>query len=188
MSQTLFLVAISLCFLTIFFIGNINRTGQTVEQDSEIFQKEFIDQLVPKARELKDTHGIRPSVLIAQAILESDWGRSDLALSANNLFGIKAHGDGVDYQTKEYSEKEGWSEIKASFKEYASFEESMEDYANLLHNGTDWNPTLYHPVLYAADYQEAAQRIAEAGYATDPDYSEKIIAIIQKYELNQYDE
>lgn len=63
----------------------------------------------------------------------------------------------------------------------------MDDHTLLFVNGTDWNSDLYKNVLSATNYQEAATALQTAGYATDPDYAQKVINVIETYQLNQYD-
>ncbi len=83
---------------------------------------------------------------------------------------------------------EQWVTIQGDFRVYDSWEESMDDHTMLFVNGVDWNPALYVNVLSATDYKTAAKALQEAGYATDPDYAEKIIRVIETYHLNQYDQ
>lgn len=123
---------------------------------------------------------------IAQAILESNWGKSSLSQQENNYFGIKGSSEYRKYATLEYDNE--WKEIHASFRSYPSLEASVEDYAKLIVYGTDWNPELYHPVIEAQTPREAAYALKEAGYATDPSYPEKIIEIVERYDLVKFDE
>ena len=125
---------------------------------------------------------------LGQAILESNWGKSTLASKYNNLFGIKAYGDQkkVSLETKEFVNEE-WITIQGDFKVYDSWEQSMNDHTQLFVQGVDWNPALYEKVITATNYQEAAQALQDAGYATDPGYAQKIIQVIETYQLNQYD-
>lgn len=150
----------------------------------------FIEKISGKAQQLQSQYGVLPSISIAQAILESNWGTSGLALRNQNFYGIKG-GDVTEkerFRTKEFLEEtKEWIEIDASFKKYDSWEESMEDHARLLVNGTKWNPELYKPVIEAVDYKEAAYALKKAGYATDPDYPEKLISLIEQYNLQKHD-
>ncbi len=63
----------------------------------------------------------------------------------------------------------------------------MKDHALLFVNGTSWNKNQYQDVLQATNYRDAAQALLKDGYATDPTYPDKLIQIIQKYHLSQYD-
>ena len=71
---------------------------------------------------------------------------------------------------------------------YDSWADSVLAHAQLLANGVDWNPTLYHKVLGTRNYKQAAQALQEAGYATDPTYAEKLIQMIEQHQLYQYDQ
>lgn len=159
-----------------------------LQEDEDMTKQEFIDRLLPHAEELQEGYGILPSIIIGQAILESNWGSSQLAHEYNNLFGIKAYGDQdkVNLETKEYV-NEQWVTIKGEFRVYNSWEESMDDHTMLFVNGVDWDPQMYEDVLTAQNYQEAADALQEAGYATDPGYSDKIKDVIDRYQLDQYD-
>ncbi|OJF91561.1 glycoside hydrolase family 73 protein [Alkalibacterium sp. 20] len=148
-------------------------------------REEFIADVASYAAPLKESHGIKPSVAIAQAILESNWGKSSLSQQEHNYFGIKGQSDSGKYATMEYDEE--WIEIQTSFRSYPSLEASVQDYAELIANGVSWNPELYQSVQEAATYKEAAYALYSAGYATDPTYPEKLIEIIELYELDQYD-
>jgi flagellum-specific peptidoglycan hydrolase FlgJ len=82
---------------------------------------------------------------------------------------------------------EQWITIQGDFKVYSTWEESLDDHTMLFVNGTNWNPQLYAGVLTATDYKQAAQALQTAGYATDPDYANKIISVIETYNLDRYD-
>lgn len=174
------------------FFGTLYLLSQTVEEEVEVnvqeewTKDEFIDEVASYAVPLRSTHGIRPSVTIAQAILESNWGESRLSRQENNFFGIKGQSSETAYATREYDEE--WEEVMASFRSYPSLEASVEDYADLIKNGTNWDPKLYEDVQKACTYQGAAQALYTAGYATDPSYPEKVITIIETYDLNRFDE
>ena len=160
-----------------------------VRLESEQTGLEFINRLVPVAKELQQNHGILPSIILGQAILESDWGKSELSAQYNNLFGIKSfspNDDSVKLTTKEYKDGK-WIEIKANFKVYASWDDCMRDHTLLFVNGVDWDPYLYQGVLLASDYKTAALALQTSGYATDPDYAQKVIEVIEANQLYQYD-
>ncbi|GEK90393.1 glycoside hydrolase family 73 protein [Alkalibacterium kapii] len=175
--------------MTLTFFGTIALIGQTIEKDTERetdwTKEEFIKEVASYVVPLKSSHGIRPSVAIAQAILESNWGQSGLSRQENNYFGIKGQSNGRQYKTREYEEE--WTEVFASFRSYPSLEASVRDYAELISGGTKWNPKLYRDVQEASSYQEAAQALYSAGYATDPSYPKKVIDIIETYDLDRFD-
>lgn len=173
----------------VFSLKNLSSPFTDNQQENEAqSHQQFIERLVPHAQELQDGYGVLPNIILGQAILESNWGKSTLASKYNNLFGIKAYGDQkkVSLETKEFVNEE-WITIQGDFKVYDSWEQSMDDHTQLFVQGVDWNPALYEKVITATNYQEAAQALQDAGYATDPGYAQKIIQVIETYQLNQYD-
>ncbi|EMW6196597.1 glycoside hydrolase family 73 protein [Enterococcus faecium] len=173
----------------VFSLKNLSSPFTDNQQENEAqSHQQFVERLVPHAQELQDGYGVLPSIILGQAILESNWGKSTLASKYNNLFGIKAYGDQkkVSLETKEFVNEE-WITIQGDFKVYDSWEQSMDDHTQLFVQGVDWNPALYEKVITATNYQEAAQALQDAGYATDPGYAQKIIQVIETYQLNQYD-
>ncbi len=161
----------------VFSLKNLSSPFTDNQQENEAqSHQQFIERLVPHAQELQDGYGVLPSIILGQAILESNWGKSTLASKYNNLFGIKAYGDQkkVSLETKEFVNEE-WITIQEDFKVYDSWEQSMDDHTQLFVQGVDWNPALYEKVITATNYQEAAQALQDAGYATDPGYAQKII-------------
>ena len=184
------LFAICLIFFSAIILLSSEYTPQDTEQVKKNFgsEQEFIVQTAKYAVSLKETYGILPSISIAQAILESDWGRSELSVENNNFYGIK--GDNPDktvmMNTKEFVNGE-WIEIKAPFRKYDSWQESMDEHARLIVYGTTWNENQYAGVLAATNYKDAAYALEKSGYATDPDYPGKLIRLIEEYKLNQYD-
>lgn len=152
----------------------------------------FINSISSYAVSLGQQYNIYPSVMIAQAILESGWGNSILASAPNyNLFGIKGsyNGNSVAMQTSEWSASKGWYTITANFRKYPSYRESLEDNAKLLRNGLTWNAANYSGTWRenASNYKEATAGLVKGGYATDPSYSTSLNNIIASYNLTQYD-
>lgn len=175
-------------FIVIYLISKpINsKLEENQKGVNEFLSKEdFFLELSPYAKEVSTSHGVRPSLLLAQAALESNWGNSDLARESNNYFGIK-NKKGKEYTTKEFYASE-WDHYQSYFEEYDSPHDSVIAYADLLKFGTSWDKNLYQEVIQAKSYQEAAYALVGAGYATDPNYAEKLIQIIEQYELNKFD-
>lgn len=190
-NTTFILVAIVAAFIVSFFGYRLYEQHQS-EARVEAVQQErnaFVKKIAPYAVELGQQYGVLPSITIAQAILESNWGTSSLASQYNNYFGIK--GDDPSntklLQTKEYTNGQ-WITINGRFRVYSDFRESMKDHTKLLVNGTTWNSQQYKQVIQSKDYIDAAVALQADGYATDPGYTSKIIRIIQKYNLKKYDE
>lgn len=176
----------------VFSLGSLTKPTNTLslQQQEVSTNQEFINQLVPVAKELHESYGILPSIILGQAILESDWGKSELSAKYNNLFGIKSfnpNDESVKLSTKEYKNGK-WIDIKANFKVYRSWDDCMRDHTMLFVNGVDWDPYLYQGVLLASDYKTAAIALQTSGYATDPDYASKVIEVIEANELYKYDQ
>lgn len=139
------------------------------------------------------THKILPSLVGAQAILESGWGKSELAINANNLFGVKADsgwkGEKYNVPTKEFIDNQ-WITINADFRKYKDWNESVNDHANFFIEN-DFRKNNYRHLIGEKDYKKAVEAIlkpiAEYGYATDPDYANKIIRIIEENKLYEWD-
>ncbi|EJL44035.1 muramidase (flagellum-specific) [Brevibacillus sp. CF112] len=150
-------------------------------------QQEFIAKIAPAAVvDMKKTR-VPASLTIAQAILESNWGKSGLTQRANNLFGIKGTGPAgsVSMPTTEYVKGKP-IKVNANFRKYNSWAESIADHSALILKGTKDKPTRYHGVL-GADYKTACHAIWKGGYATDPAYPQKLIGLIERYGLAKYD-
>lgn len=154
-------------------------------------QKEFINNLAYHAMKLGKQYGLFPSVMIAQAIHESGWGKSTLSIHPHfNLFGIKGeyNGKSVTMKTWEDDGSGNVEWINAAFRSYPSFYESMEDNAKLLRNGLSWNKEFYKGAWreVAGNYQNATQWL-QGRYATDSSYAKKLNVIIHDWNLTKYD-
>lgn len=146
-------------------------------------ETEFLNAIKEGAFESWKEYGILPSILTAQAVLESDWGTSELALYGNALFGVKASNwEGKTYtkRTREvYNGKEAF--INAAFRAYDSWTDSMIDHGQFL------NKERYALAIGEKDYQKSITAIFNGGYATDPEYVEKITTVIKNYQLDKWD-
>ncbi|WP_155286473.1 glycoside hydrolase family 73 protein [Lacticaseibacillus zhaodongensis] len=170
-------------------VQNVQQEQAASASSAALAQKQaFIQRLAPYAQTLRVDYGVLPSITLAQAILESDWGTSKLSSDYHNLFGVKASSSqpGQELTTREWVNGQ-WKTVTARFRVYSDDYASMRDHALLLDNGTSWNTHQYQTVIAASDYQTAARALQTSGYATDPNYASKLIAIIQKYQLNKYD-
>lgn len=147
----------------------------------------FINQVKEGARNGWEKYKILPSISIAQAILESNWGRSELATKANNLFGIKGDHNGASYTvaTKEFVDGK-FITVDAAFRKYPSWNESIEDHGQFF-TSTNWRKDNYKKVVGETDYRTAAGELSNSGYATDPNYSKKLTDLIEAHNLTEYD-
>ena len=157
----------------------------------------FIEYIGSLAKEDMKTSGILASITIAQSILESNGGQSDLVLKANNLFGMKANlsgntwdstWDGKIYSKITREEINGkLEEIVAEFRAYNSIEESIKDHSNYLRDAKNGSNLRYAGIIGETNYKKAIQIIKDGGYATDSKYVNKIINIIEEYDLDRWD-
>ncbi|MGP4842582.1 flagellar assembly peptidoglycan hydrolase FlgJ [Marinobacter sp. 1Y8] len=152
--------------------------------------EQFVRTLLPMATEAAGDSGIDPRVMVAQAALETGWGKHMIegadGAPSFNLFGIKADsrwdGGSVDIMTTEYREGLPMNE-RAAFRSYDGYSASFSDYVEFLNR----NPR-YRDVLAAADRpEEFADRLQAAGYATDPNYGAKIRSIMNSDTFDIFD-
>lgn len=142
----------------------------------------FISRLLRPAQEAAQQSGLHPHLILAQAALESGWGKREIPAAdgspSHNLFGIKATGDWrgktTEITTTEYINGVK-QKVKAAFRVYDSYEHALSDYAKLLTK----NPR-YRGVVQSGSPEQGAKALQAGGYATDPAYAKKLIAIIQK--------
>lgn len=147
---------------------------------------DFFNLLKPYAiADMKET-GVPASLTLAQAALESNWGKSKLATESKNLFGIK-NKRGKNYKTKEFI-RGNWYTVNAPFAVYQDWTGSIADHSALVLRGTRDKPKRYHGVLWEKDYKKACDAIQAGGYATDPTYSKKLQLIIESNNLQAIDE
>ena len=146
------------------------RWNQTYQQ--------YIDQYKDVAIEQMKRYGIPASITIAQGIFESGAGQSELAVKANNHFGIKCNGWSG---RKSYHDDDERGEC---FRVYDNAYESFEDHSKFLSSRQRYS-SLFN--LKKDDYKGWARGLKAAGYATNPKYADRLIEIIQLYKLYQYD-
>jgi len=144
--------------------------------------EQFVSRLLPAAQRASRESGVPAQLIMAQAALESGWGRREIraedGTASYNVFGIKADkswkGAVVEAGTTEYVNGVA-QKSQATFRAYGSYEEAFSDYAKFLTT----NPR-YANVLATQDPAEAAHGLQRAGYATDPQYGGKLIRIMQQ--------
>lgn len=144
--------------------------------------------------------GILASVLLAQFILESGYGKSELAQNANNIFGMKcslsgntwggSSWDGKSKYTKKTQEQNAdgsYETITADFRKYPCIEDSITDHSAYLLGAMNGKKLRYDGLKGCTDYKKAVQIIKDGGYATSLTYVEKLCSIIEKWKLTDYD-
>ena len=179
-NNTVFLFCIFLFIVIIFiFLTKNDNVDKHQYADKKL---EYIETTKPLAKKIAKKYKLFPSVIIAQSALESSYGSSELSSTYNNYFGIKSNSnDGVRLDTIEYVNNKG-GVYNENFRSYKSKVDSFTDYAKLITRAER-----YEKVRQANDYKEACKSLQECGYATDPNYADKIISIIEKYELYELD-
>ena len=144
--------------------------------------------------------GILASVSLAQFILESGYGKSELAQNANNVFGMKCSLSGNTWagsvwdgtskytkQTKEQNADGSYVTITADFRKYPCVEDSIADHSAYLLGAKNGSRLRYDGLKGCTDYKKAVQIIKDGGYATSLTYVEKLCSIIERWNLTQYD-
>jgi flagellar protein FlgJ len=159
------------------------KAGLTAEQTA------FLNLVAGPARQNFVESRVPASVTIAQAVLESGWGRGDIPRTANNYFGAKCHGGAPGdiavgcrtFPTRECNAS-GCYATTGSFRAYASVLDSLRDHAVILSK-----PRYAAAFAYTADPNRFAAEIHKAGYATDPNYTKLLTDLMAKYDLYRYD-
>lgn len=148
--------------------------------------KEFIDMIGKAAVAEYERFKILPSLTIAQAILESNWGKSMLSQKAYNYFGMKAGSGwkGATYSSKTQEQTPAGQAftINADFRAYPDVQAGIRGYYVFLQYPR------YANLKGVTDYKEACRLIKADGWATDVKYTDKLVSLIEKYGLTKYDE
>ena len=143
--------------------------------------------------------GVLASISLAQFILESGYGKSELAQQANNCFGMKKSlsgntwegsvWDGKSIYTKKTREQRSWGTetVTAQFRKYACIEDSIADHSAYLLGAKKGSALGYEGLKGCTDYRKAAQIVKAGGYATSTAYVDKLCSIIEQWKLTQYD-
>lgn len=159
--------------------------------------EQFLEYVGQRAKEDMKKTGVLASVTIAQSILESAWGQSELSLKANNLFGMKSSLSGNTWSSEwdgkiysKYSDEEYngvVTSVKSDFRMYSTVDASIKDHSDYLCGAKKGSELRYKGLKGETNYKTAIQIIKDGGYATDSGYVDKICVIIEKYELDKFD-
>ncbi len=158
-------------------------TAASTPTASTAERAQFVSRIWPQAQQAAQQLGVHPLSVVAQAALESNWGKSVPhsagGTSSNNLFGIKASGDwtgaAVSTDTEEY-ESGSATNVKAAFRAYDTPQASLRDYVALLSS----NPRYRGALNSGADVTAFANALHRGGYATDPDYVAKLTSVARQ--------
>lgn len=167
------------------------ENDQDTVNEVDLDTQTFVVKIGEEARDIADKNHLYASVMIAQAILESASGSSDLAKAPNyNLFGVKGNykGKSVYFHTLEDNGLGNLYSISAGFRKYPSYKESLQDYAALLTKPVGLQANFYEGAwkTKAKTYKEATAYLT-GRYATDTAYNQKLNKLIETYHLTDYD-
>ena len=177
-------------------LDSIELVGAEIALDSPVLEQhqsyipqsidDFVKSVWPYVKQASNLIGIDPKVLMAQAALETGWGqfiaKDTDGSSSHNLFNIKApkafSDSAVDIKTTEFVDDTPMK-VVASFKKYPSIQHSISDYISLITTNKRYQVALAN----AADPKRYLDELQAAGYATDPNYANKIVSIYKGDEL-----
>jgi peptidoglycan hydrolase FlgJ len=164
-------------------LNNVDKANSQEARPQFNSPQAFIDFMYPQAEQAASKLGVKPQVLIAQAALETGWGEKIIkqadGTSSYNLFGVKADqrwsGKEATVSTLEYRDGVVNQEL-ASFRAYDSYQQSFDDYVDFVKQGQRYQQALGH----GGNARHYIQALQEAGYATDPNYAEKVLHIMER--------
>lgn len=186
-----FLVFLAVLVLGIFSPLYAHRATPSANKTEKVpYNKmEFFADIAPTVQKVAEAYGVRPSLVMAQAALESDYGQNLLAVKYHNLFAVSAQpGDKpVTLKYKRYFVNEWQTEI-GQFAVYKSWDDAIYDYFDLLKSGKIRNSEGAYDIMVSnKGYKKPAQALQDMGFSSDPNYASKLIAIIEENDLTTYD-
>lgn len=182
--------------------GNVEviPSGMQAEEFQGLTEEQVLAKVGPLFTADQKKSGILASVSMAQFILESGYGKSELALGANNCFGMKKSlsgntwsgsvWDGVSIYKKKTQEQKAdgsYVTVTAEFRKYPNVDDSIADHSAYLLGAKNGEKFRYDGLKGCSDHKKAVQIIKDGGYATSLTYVEKLCSIIEKWKLTQYD-
>ena len=186
-----FLVFLAVLVLGIFSPLYAHRATPSANKTEKVSynKSEFFADIAPTVQEVAEASGVRPSLVMAQAALESDYGQNLLAVKYHNLFAVFAQPGNkpVTLKYKRYFVNEWQTEI-GQFAVYKSWDDAIYDYFDLLKSGKIRNSEGAYDVMVSnKGYKKPAQALQDIGFSSDPNYASKLIAIIEENDLTTYD-
>lgn len=150
------------------------------------FQQAFMNRMLPHAQQASQPRGVPVHMMLGQAALESGWGKHEIrnadGTNSHNLFGIKAgsnwNGKVAAVTTTEYENGVARKQVQ-NFRAYPSYAAAFQDYAQLINN----NPRYAEVLQQGGDHAGMAQAMQRAGYATDPNYANKLVQVMSKLDV-----
>ena len=186
-----FLVFLAVLVLGIFSPLYAHRATPNADQKEKVSynKAEFFASIAPTVQEVSEAYGVRPSLVMAQAALESDYGQDLLAVKYHNLFAVAAQpGDKlITLKYKRYFVNEWQTEI-GNFAVYKSWNDAIYNYFALLKSGKIRNSEGAYDIMVSnKGYKKPAQALQDMNFSTDPNYASKLINIIEENDLTTYD-
>ncbi len=196
-------IVLSIALLAFFVSPSLAETKTQASIFANMAEEEAVVKIAELCREDMKRSGILASVSAAQFIRESNYGKSELAQNANNMFGMKCRisnntwdgstWDGASKYTKQTREEYTLgikTIVTRDFRKYSCIEDSVADHSAYLLGAMNEREgkKRYEGLVGEKDYRKAAQIIKDGGYATDSAYVEKLCEVIERYNLTQYDD
>jgi len=186
--RPILLLAIPILLVNTVVVGApTSPTDLLTSEDYAPLAEKYIKEHYSLAVSEMERTSIPASITLAQGMLESGYGTSELAKNANNHFGIKCHKGWVgETYTHKSSENTNGSMVarKSCFRSYGTVEESYADHSDFLASRSNYSQLF---LANTTDYKFWAEGLLKGGYATDPTYAKKIMTTIENYSLNKYD-
>ncbi|WP_187271117.1 glucosaminidase domain-containing protein [Neolewinella aurantiaca] len=175
---------------TLGFSAANTSSPEIILTSSEADQEDYIKRFKKIAMSEMERSGVPASIKLAQGILESDAGRSKLARSANNHFGIKcgSQWNGEEYYKEDDDYNDQGKLIKSCFRQYRNADASFVAHSEFLRDPAKSFRYGFLFRLDPTDYRAWAEGLRTSGYATNPNYPQLLISLIERYNLNQYDQ
>ena len=180
--------------------GSEKKKGTQATIFAGMTEREVIEKVGPLFTADQSRTGVLASVSMAQFLLESGYGKSELAQKANNCFGMKKNLSGNTWsgsawdrsstytkQTKEQNANGSYITITAEFRKYACVEDSITDHSAYLLGAKNGSALRYAGLKGCTDYKKAAQIIKDGGYATSLTYVQNLCSVIEKWNLTRFD-
>ncbi len=180
--------------------ADTNGSGLQASSLKNLSEADVIVRVGPLFTKNQKESGVLASVSLAQFILESGYGKSELAQNANNCFGMKKSLSGNTWEgsawdgksiyrkkTQEY-ENGAYVTVTSDFRKYPSVEKSIADHSAYLLGAKNGSRLRYDGLKDCTDYKKAVQIIKDGGYATSPTYVESLCSIIERWKLTQYND
>lgn len=160
----------------------VHSQGRDKNTTIETHQKEstYFDSVRSRVVELSKAYGVQPSMLMGQMALSSDFNKAVLSQDYHNVFALEAKmgQDFIDLQT---------GQGKVRYAVYPKWDDSVMDYLERLRTGDSWGKELYETMATTKDYKKVAKVIQKHQFPQESDYADKLVKVIERYDLTRYD-